>query len=589
MGLAFIEGLCGDDAEHPKAVGCAKHFAVHSGPEGERHHFNASPSERDLYDTYLPAFEALVRDGKVGSVMGAYSAIHGTPCCANPWLLTDLLRKQWGFDGVVFSDGGAIGDIWAEHKFVPGPIEAAAAAVKAGCDVSSGGMGKKPNLNEGPGHANNGIKGGWGFVVLPDAVKKGLLSEDLVTQAAEREITMRMKLRLFNPPEKDPYSKIGLDQVDSEEHRALALKVAQESIVLLKNDGLLPLKKDKYKKIAVIGPNADAAAMQNGNYAGRASRTTTILDGIKKLAGEGVDVVYEQGSRRTGRKNNADAEPKDLAPKALAAAKDADLIIFVSGIDAGLEREEAAPRDDVFEGFSHGDRTAIELPRVQEELIKSLNDLGKPMVLVNCSGSAMALKWESDHLPAIVQAWYPGEEGGQAVAQVLFGEVNPAGRLPVTFYASTSDLPPFNNYSMENRTYRYFDGKPLWAFGHGLSYTTFEYSNAKLDSDSVTSDGTIKLTFTVKNTGNRDGDEVSQVYFRSETSNDLQAKQTLCAFTRLKVEKGNSTQVSLTIPAKRLRHWDTKQKQYVVDPGEYALLIGGSSDQANLKTIMRVK
>jgi beta-glucosidase len=278
-----------------------------------------------------------------------------------------------------------------------------------------------------------------------------------------------------------------------------------------------------------------------------------------------------------------------MTGKALAAAKSADLIVFVSGIDAGLEKEEASPRDDNYEGFSRGDRTTIELPRVQEDLIKSLADIGKPMVLVNCSGSAMAMKWEKDHLPAIVQAWYPGEEGGQAVAQVLFGEVNPAGKLPVTFYTSTSDLPPFDNYSMENRTYRYFDGKPLWAFGHGLSYTQFAYADAKVEDNSVGVDGTIKLSFTVKNTGDRDGDEVAQVYFRHVKSNESQAKQTLCGFTRVKIEKGKSSQVTLNILAKRFRHWDTKQKRYVVEPGEYDLLIGGASDQAKLKTTVAVK
>jgi beta-glucosidase len=589
MGLAFIEGLRGDDAAHPKAIGCAKHFAVHSGPEGERHHFNSKPSEADLYDTYLPAFEALVREGKVGSVMGAYSAIDGTPCCANPWLLTDLLRKQWGFDGVVFSDGGAIGDIWAEHKFVPGPIEACAAAVKAGCDVSSGGMGQKPDLNAGPGHNNNGIKGGWAFVVAPDAVKKRLLDEAAVTQACERELTMRMKLGLFDPADKDPYAKVGTDQIDSDEHRALALKVAQESIVLLKNDGLLPIAKEKYKKIAVIGPNADAAPMQNGNYAGRASRTTTILQGIKDAAGKGVEVVYEQGSRRTGRKNGADPEPPATAQKAIALAKSSDLIIFVSGIDAGLEKEEASPRDDIYEGFSRGDRTTIELPSTQETLIKSLADTHKRMILVNCSGSAMAMPWENEHLPAIVQAWYPGEEGGRAVAQVLFGEINPAGRLPVTFYASTKDLPPFEDYSMANRTYRYFNGKPLYAFGYGLSYTKFDYTDAKVDHDSIGEGDTLKVSFTLKNTGERDGEDVSQVYFRQPKSSPSQAKLALCGFSRVKVAKGESAQVTLDIPAQRFRTWDTKQKMYVVVPGEYELFIGGASDHATLHAKVTVK
>ncbi len=586
MGVAFVEGLQGEDPNHPKAVACAKHYVDHSGPEKERHVMDAKPSDRDFYETYLPAFEALVREAHAGSAMGAYSSFNGTPCCADPFLLTDLLRKQWGFDGVVFSDGGAIGDIWAEHKFVPGPVEAAAVAVKAGCDVSSGGMETKPDLQAGPGHANNGIKGGWAFSALPLAVQKGLIDEAAVDTAVTRELTMRFRLGLFDPADHDPFAKIGVDQIDSAEHRALALKVAQESIVLLKNDGILPLQRDKYKKIAVIGPNADAEAMQNGNYAGRTSRTTTILDGIKTAAGAGVDVEYAQGCRRTERKDHSDAEPLEHASKALAAAKAADLIIFVSGIDAGLEKEEGSVRDNNFEGFDRGDRTRIELPAVQEKLIQSLASLGKPMVLVNCSGSAMAMPWEAEHLPAIVQAWYPGEEGGTAVAGVLFGDVNPAARLPVTFYASTADLPAFEDYSMANRTYRYFGGKPLYAFGHGLSYTKFDYGDAKLDAPAVHAGETIKLAFTVTNSGDRDGDEVAQVYFRHVDSAVPQAKPALCAFKRIHLAKGEAATVALDIPAERFRSWDTAKKQYVVEAGKYELLAGGASDDIRQRTPM---
>ena len=358
-------------------------------------------------------------------------------------------------------------------------------------------------------------------------------------------------------PSKVPWSRIGIDQNDTAEHRQLALKVAQESMVLLKNDGILPLDKSKYKKIAVIGPNANAADMQNGNYAGKPSRTVTILDGIRAAAGKDVEVVYEQGSRRTRRRDGSDPAPPEMADKAIEAAKAADLILFVGGIDAGLEKEEGSARTDVFEGFSRGDRTRIELPQVQEDLIKSLHKTGKPVVLVNCSGSAMAVKWEAENLPAILQAWYPGEEGGTAVAQVLFGEVNPAGRLPVTFYAATSDLPPFEDYSMKNRTYRYFGGKPLYPFGHGLSYTKFDYADAKTDSASVAADGTIKLTFDLKNSGAKAGDEVAQVYARrgggGSGVGDEQRKLWLCGFARIRLAKGESKPVTLEIPASRFR------------------------------------
>ncbi len=593
IALGFIRGLQGDDPKYAKAIACAKHYSVHSGPEKQRHHMNMNPSQRDLYETYLPAFEATVREGHVGSFMGAYSALYGKPCCADPFLLTEVLRQRWGFAGVVFSDGGAIGDIWAEHKFVPGPTEAAAAAVKAGCDVSSGAMRPRgsdlPKEETGPGHQNGGIKGGSAFSFLPEAVRKGLIDEAAVNTAVTRELTMRFKLGLFDPKERVPFSKIGIDQNDTPEHRKLALKVAQESMVLLKNDGILPLDPRKYKKIAVIGPNADAPDMQNGNYAGKPSSTVTILEGIKASAGNEINVVYEQGSRRTRKRDNSDPPPPEMAEKAIAAANGADLVIFVSGIDAGLEKEEGSAKSDIYEGFSRGDRTRIELPQVQEDLLKKLHATGKPIVLVNCSGSAMALVWENQNLPAILQAWYPGEEGGTAVAQVLFGQVNPAGRLPVTFYAATSDLPDFENYSMENRTYRYFGGKPLWAFGYGLSYTKFDYADAKLDSAGVDSDGAIKLTFNLKNAGPRDGDEVPQIYFRHVQPKQKQANLTLCAFQRVSLKVAESKAVTAQIPVQRFRYWDEAKKDYAVEPGDYELLIGSSSAEHALHATVTVK
>ena len=590
MGVAFVRGLQGDDPKYFKAIACAKHFAVHSGPEKERHSFDAKPADRDLYETYLPAFELPVREGHAHSAMGAYSSLNGIPCCANPFLLTDLLRKQWGFDGVVFSDGGAIGDIWAEHKFVPGPVEASAASIKAGCDVSSGGMAKTPRSGAGiPGRANNGLKGGDAFSVAPEAVKKGLLTETEVDQAVTRELVMRFRLGLFDPPDAVPFSKIGVDQIDSPEHRALALKVAQESLVLLKNDGLLPLDRAKFKRIAVIGPNSDAVRMQNGSYAGQASKTVTILQGIKDLVGADIEVTHVNGCPPALRQDKSN-EPKEKdTTDAVDAAKNADVVIFVSGIDSSLEKEEGGAREKPFEGFDRGDRTAIELPAVQETLLKAIADTGKPMVLVNCSGSAMAIPWEAEHLAAIVQAWYSGEEGGKAVAQALFGEINPSGRLPLTFYAATTDLPPFDEYSMANRTYRYFTGKPLFAFGHGLSYTKFDYADAKLEAQGIAPADTIKLSFTVSNMGSRDGDEVAQVYFRHVQSAVPQPQLALCGLTRIHLAQGKSNTVIIEIPAQRFRYWDVAQKKYTIENGEYELLIGGASDDIRLRTKITVK
>jgi len=584
-GVAFVRGLQGDDPKYIKALACAKHYAVHSGPESERHRFDAQPPERDLYETYLPAFEALVREAHVGSAMGAYSSLDGTPCCANEFLLTTLLRKQWGFDGVVFSDGGAIGDIWAEHKFTTTPEEAAAAAVKAGCDVSSGGMGQVSNK---PGHINDGIKGGAAFSVLPAAVAQGLISEADVDTAVTRELTMRFRLGLFDPPAQVPWSNIGIEQNDTPEHQALALKVAEESIVLLKNKNLLPLNRAKIKRIAVIGPNANATNMLYGNYSGKASQPVTILEGIKEIAGPGTAVTYDPGCPLALRKDGSNKLSAEKIAAVVATAKDADVIIFVGGLDATLEKEEGSPRHDVFEGFNRGDRTRIELPSPQEELLQALAATHQPVVFVDCSGSAIAMPWEEKKLPAILQAWYPGEQGGRAVAEVLFGDVNPAGRLPVTFYRATADLTDFEDYSMTNRTYRYFGGKPLFAFGHGLSYTKFSYSDAEINTGNFLADDTIKVSFTLKNSGKLDGDEVAQVYFRHLGSAIPQPKLELCGFTRVHLNRGQSATVEIDIPTSRFRSWDTTEKKYIVEPGNYELLIGAASDDARLRVRAKI-
>ncbi|HKW27947.1 MAG TPA: glycoside hydrolase family 3 C-terminal domain-containing protein, partial [Verrucomicrobiae bacterium] len=422
MGVAFIRGLQGDDPKYLKAVACAKHYAVHSGPEPDRHRFDAVPSDRDLHETYLPQFEAAVREGHVGGVMGAYNSVDGEPACANPYLLTDLLRKQWGFDGYVTSDCGAIYDIWANHKFVETPAEAAAAAVKAGDDLCCG----------------------TDYNALVLAVQKGLISGQEVDQALRHLLEIRFRLGLFDPPASVPYSQILFSKNNSPEHQALALRVARESMVLLKNDGLLPLNRAKIKRIAVIGPNANSVPMLLGNYNGTPSNPVTILDGIRNAAGPDIAVVYQPGCPLALRKDDSNQPDTAMTAAAVNAAKSADAVVFVGGISAQLEGEEMT-RANGFVGFSGGDRTQIELPSVQTDLLKALHDTGKPVVFVDCSGSAIAMPWAAKKLPAILQAWYPGQAGGQAVAEVLFGDVNPAGRLPVTFYRSTSDLPPFDD------------------------------------------------------------------------------------------------------------------------------------------------
>jgi beta-glucosidase len=564
LAVAFIHGLQGDDPKYVKAMACAKHFAVHSGPEPLRHEFDAQPPERDFYETYLPQFEAAVREGHVGGVMGAYTSLYGKPCCADPMLLTDILRHQWGFDGYVVSDCGAIKDIWLGHKAAATPQEAAAMAVKAGCDISC--------YND--------------YLALTGAVTNGLITENEIDVALSHVLTTRFRLGLFDPPSMVPYSKISLAQNDTAANRALARKVAQESIVLLKNNGLLPLDRAKIKSIAVIGANANAVPMLLSSYSGTPSKTVTILDGIIALVGPNVRVDYAQGCPLALRIDGTNALTPEALAGTIAMAGRADVIIYVGGINSGLEGEEMLHTNYV--GFAGGDRTRIELPTVQTELLKALHATGKPVVFVNCSGSAIAMPWEAAHLPAIIQAWYPGEEGGSAVADILFGESNPAGRLPVTFYRSTEDLPAFEDYSMSNRTYRYFSGKPLFAFGHGLSYTRFKYKDVTVNERQAEPEDVLHVRLNVANVGSRDGDEVVQVYFRHVNSPIPQPNEALCGFCRMTVPRGKTVPVEITIPVKTFRYWDTASRQYTVEPGRYELLVGAASDDIRATIPLRV-
>jgi beta-glucosidase len=366
-----------------------------------------------------------------------------------------------------------------------------------------------------------------------------------------------------------------MSEVDSPAHAALALKSAEESMVLLKNTGVLPLERHHLKRLAVIGANADVVPMLLGNYNGTPSHPVTILQGITEAAGPGIEVVAATGCPLALKKGESPAAESPEFTAAVDLARTADAIIYVGGIDAQLEGEEM-PVD--YDGFKGGDRTRIELPAVQTALVQALQATGKPVVFVNCSGSAIALPWEAEHLPAIIQAWYPGQAGGTALARMLFGDCNPSGRLPVTFYRSTEDLPPFEDYSMTNRTYRFFTGKPLYSFGHGLSYTRFQYGPVTLASERVATDGIVTVGVDVTNAGERDGDEVVQVYFRPPGPTALKLpRQRLCGFQRVRLLKGERTAVKLAIPVSTLRHWDPKGKSYVVESGDYLLEVGASS------------
>jgi beta-glucosidase len=564
LAVGFIRGLQGDDPKYIKAMACAKHFAVHSGPELERHRFDVAPPERDLYETYLPHFEAAVREGRVGAVMGAYNAVDGEPACSSPFLLTDLLRKQWGFKGHVVSDCGAIYDIFANHKVVETPEEAVARAVKAGCDLCCG----------------------TDYNSLTRAVRKNLITEKELDTALARVFEARFRLGLFDPPAMVPYAQIPLMENNTPAHEALALRVARESIVLLKNNGLLPLNRAKIRRIAVIGTNSASVPMLLGNYNGTPSRPVTLLEGIRSVAGTNIEVIYAEGCPLAILKNGTNRPGPEMLAEAVAAARSADVVIYVGGIYARLEGEEMRVN---YDGFNGGDRTRIELPPGQTDLLKALAATGKPVVFVNCSGSAMALPWTAENIPAILQAWYPGEQGGRAVAEVLFGDVNPSGRLPITFYRSTEDLPAFEDYSMSNRTYRYFAGRPEFAFGHGLSYTRFDYRNAGLKTGKVKAGSSVKLEFNLRNGGALDGDEVAQVYYRHVNPAVPQPRLSLCGFVRVHVPHGQTAKVGMEIPVERFRCWDPEKKQYVVESGDYELLVGAASDDIRARLPFKVR
>jgi beta-glucosidase len=553
LAVAFITGLQGDDPRYVKALACAKHFAVHSGPEPTRHIFNAVPSEQDFYDSYLPHFEAAVREAHVGAVMSAYNRVYGESATASPLLLTELLRKKWGFQGHVVSDCDAVSDIWATHRIVPTPEAAAARAVRAGCDLNCGDQ----------------------YYALSRALKENLLTNQDIDRALHHILTARFRLGMFDPDSLVPYARIPMSEVDSPAHAALALKSAEESMVLLKNTGVLPLARSHLKRLAVIGANADVVPMLLGNYNGTPAHPVTILQGIKAAAGPGIEVVAATGCPLALKKGAVPAAQSTEFTAAVELARTADVVIYVGGIDPKLEGEEMEVDSD---GFNGGDRTRIELPAVQTALVQALQATGKPVIFVNCSGSAMAMPWEAANLPAILQAWYPGQAGGIAVARVLFGDCNPSGRLPVTFYQSTDDLPPFKDYSMANRTYRFFTGQPLYAFGHGLSYTRFKYGPVTLASERAATDGIVTVEVKVTNEGERDGDEVVQVYFRRPGPTELKLpRQRLCAFQRVSLLKGESAAVKLAIPTGAFRHWDPREKSYVVEPGAYFLEVGASS------------
>ena len=559
MGLAVVNGLQGQtfdgkplNRKYTKLLACAKHFAVHSGPEWNRHSFNIENlPERDLWETYLPAFKSLVQDGHVAEVMCAYQRFDGQPCCSNARLERHILRDEWGFKGLITSDCGAIDDFCARshHETAQDKYEASAQAVGTGTDLECG----------------NTI-----YRSLPETVKKGLLSESKVDESLKRLLTARFRLGNFDYDENVSWTKIPANVIASQQHKDLALKIAEEGIVLLQNkNNLLPLNSSQ--KIVVLGPNANDGNMQRGNYKGVPTAETTILEGIRRYLKK--TVKYFKACNLV---ENTDAKDDGLPTQEelLAEVGDADVVIFMGGLSPSLEGEEM-PNVNL-PGFKGGDRTDIELPSVQRKVMEMLHKVGKRVVFINCSGSAVAMVPETTNAEAILQAWYPGERGGEAVANVLFGEVNPSGKLPVTFYRHTSDLPDFLDYTMKNRTYRYFKGEALFPFGYGLSYTQFEYGK---DLKIKRKSSACRVEFSLKNKGQREGTEVAQVYIKRVDDVDGPIKS-LKAFKRVALKAGETQKVSIDLPRNSFEVWDAQTNTMRVLPGKYQVFVGGSSTDA---------
>lgn len=702
MGVAFVQGMQGDDPKYYRVISTPKHFAVHSGPEPSRHKDDIKVSKHDQLDTYLPAFRATVVEGKAGSVMCAYNSINGQPACVNEFLLQDQLRKKWNFQGYVVSDCEAVINIFRDHRFTKTQAEASALALQRGMDNECIAFAK--------------VKDDHDYKPYLDAYKQGILKESEIDIALIRLFTARMKLGMFDPPELVPYSRIDEKKLDSAEHRAMAREIANKSMVLLKNDGILPLKKGP-TRIAVVGPLADQTRYLLGNYTGQPTHTVSVLEGLKAefpeaqinfvagtqfLRKDGVPVPasvfttaegqpglnlefatgqlfggtptvlakrsvgsvdvktadipseaankspllvqwngfltptetgeFQIGLRFQGGFASVFVDGKQIAqgwggsevetkigrvhlergkkvaikvnhslgngelklaqliwskydprpsPDAIEAAKNSDVVIAVLGITSELEGEEM-PVDE--EGFKGGDRTSLDLPKPEQELLEAVSATGKPVVLVLANGSALSVNWAKQHVNAILESWYAGEEGGAAIAETLSGKNNPAGRLPVTFYTGVEQLPPFGDYSMNDRTYRYFKGKPLFPFGYGLSYTTFSYSGLALPKNPIKAGDPLVMDVTVTNTGKRAGDEVAQVYlsFPNVAGAPLRA---LRAFKRVHLKAGESQKLRFELKERDLSMVSEAGEPMIAE-GQYSVSVGGGQPDTGAPTVM---
>ncbi len=530
-----------------KAAACAKHFAVHSGPEDLRHEFNAEADIQDMYETYLPAFKACVQEAKVEAVMGAYNRTNGEPCCGSRTLLQDILRNEWGFKGHVVSDCWAIKDFHQGHGVTAGAEESVAMAVNNGCDLNCGDL----------------------FVYVTDAVKKGMIPEERVDEALVHLFTTRMKLGLFDEKKETPFDDIPYTAVDSKEMQALNLEAAEKCIVLLKNeDSLLPLDRSRIGTIGVIGPNANNRKALVGNYEGTASRYFTIAEGIQDYVGDEIRVLVSEGCHLYQNQISNLSQGKDRDSEVKAVCEASDVVVMCLGLDSGLEGEEG----DQGNQYASGDKPNLNLPGRQQEILEIACASGKPVVLVVLSGSALAINWADEHVPAIVQGWYPGAQGGKAIARVLFGDKNPEGKMPVTFYRTLEELPAFTDYSMKDRTYRYMKNEALYPFGFGLSYTTFAYSDIEVSSETVGDKG-ITVRAVLTNTGDREGTETVQIYVKADREGTPNAQ--LKGIRKVSLQAGESRKIEVSLPADAFALYD-KQGVNKVEAGQYFVFVGGA-------------
>lgn len=560
IGVAFVKGLQGDDPKYLKVVSTVKHFAVNNIeniPE-DRHLHDAKVSERWLFEYWLPHWKDCFIEGKAQSVMASYNALNGVDNVRNNYLLTDILRTQWGFEGFVVNDASGVSDMHNKYQGKMSWEEAVAQSLKGGCDVADAPYGQ----------------------YIPVAVGMGILPVEVVDQALYRVLRARFRLGEFDPQAMVPYSKIPFSVICSPEHRALSLQVAQKSIVLLKNkDNFLPLDKNSIKTIAIIGPHANMS--HTGGYSGIAANPITPLQGIHNRARYGTEILYAEGAQIPPRQRQGQSQgqattavpfnKEEEIKKAVEIAKKADVVLLYVGTTSGTESEG-------------NDRTTLALPGNQQELVEAVMAVNPKTVVIEMNAGPLTVPWIKENVPAIIEAWWAGEEGGNAIADVIFGNVNPGGKMPLTVYASEKQVPPLDEYDISKGfTYMYIKGEPLFAFGHGLSYTKFTYSGMKISSTATARDGEVKVSVNVKNTGSREGDEVVQLYIHDVASSVVRASKELRGFERISLKPGETKTVTMSVPSDKLAFYDEKTHQFVVEPGSFEALVGSSSADIRLQ------